>query len=67
MTRAKPNGNFSMQLERSIKDILATPDVSIDQKLKAIEAGAKLLLIRHRITGAAGEGEDGKYFSSKAG
>jgi hypothetical protein len=65
--KTKGDGVFLRQLEKNIADILAQHDVSIDQRLKAIECGSKLLLIRHRITGAAGEGEDGKYFSSKAG
>ena len=62
MTKPKPNGGFAKQLEQNIAEILKDPEVSIDQRLKAIEAGAKLLLIRHRIQGAS-EGEDGKFFS----
>ena len=62
MTKPKPNGAFARQLEQNIAKILNDDDVSIDQRLKAVEAGAKLLLIRHRIQGA-GEGEDGKFFS----
>jgi len=40
--------------------------VSIADRLKAIEAGSRLLMIRHRIEGS-GEGDDGKFFRSAAG
>ena len=51
-------------LEQEVRNILVNGngEVSTAERLKAIEAGAKLLMIRHRINGA-GEGEDGKFFS----
>lgn len=57
---------FLNELQRAVRDVLNSKDgVSTAEKLKAVEMGAKLLMIRHRIDGA-GEGEDGKFFS-KAG
>ena len=61
MTKPK-DGAFLGQLEKNIRSILSSHDVTIDQRLKAVEAGARLLLIRHRIEGTT-EGEDGKFFS----
>lgn len=55
---------FLKELEKGVRDILKG-DLSTAERLKAIEIGSKLLMIRHRIEGA-GEGEDGKFFS-KAG
>lgn len=58
--------DFLAELEKGVRDVLNSGDaVSTAEKLKAIECGAKLLMIRHRIEGS-GEGEDGKFFS-KAG
>jgi hypothetical protein len=58
---------FLEELERGVREVLNSKDgVSTADKLKAIECGAKLLMIRHRIAGA-GEGEDGKFFNPKAG
>lgn len=63
MTKPVKDGLLS-ELEKAVKDILAkgNDDVSTADRLKAIEAGAKLLMIRHRIEGT-GEGEDGKFFA----
>jgi hypothetical protein len=52
---------FLEELEKAVRDILQR-EVSTAEKLRALEMGAKLLMIRHRIEGA-GEGEDGKFFS----
>lgn len=54
---------FLKELEKAVRDVLNSKDgVSTAEKLKAVEMGAKLLMIRHRIDGA-GEGEDGKFFT----
>jgi hypothetical protein len=54
---------FLDELERGVREVLNSKDgVSTAERLKAIETGAKLLMIRHRIEGA-GEGEDGKFFT----
>lgn len=54
---------FLDELERGVREVLNSKDgVSTADKLKAVECGAKLLMIRHRIEGA-GEGDDGKFFS----
>jgi hypothetical protein len=50
-------------LEKGVRDVLNSKDgVSTAERLKAVEAGARLLMIRYRIEGS-GEGEDGKFFS----
>lgn len=61
---SKKTDGLLPELEKAVKDILALgkDDVSTADRLKAIEAGAKLLMIRHRIEGAS-EGEDGKFFA----
>jgi hypothetical protein len=57
--------DFIEQLEAEVRSVLNSSDVSTADRLRAVEIGSKLLMIRHRINGA-GEGEDGKFFS-KAG
>jgi hypothetical protein len=56
--------DFLKELQDAVTEILESTktDVSTAERLKAIECGAKLLMIKHRIEGA-GEGEDGKFFS----
>jgi len=57
------DGMFLNELERAVRAVLNSKgEVSTTEKLKAIECGAKLLMIRHRISGGT-EGEDGKFFS----
>ena len=56
--------DFLTALENEVRELLLKnrDQVSTAERLKAIECGAKLLMIRHRIEGG-GEGEDGKFFS----
>jgi hypothetical protein len=56
--------DFLKELEDAVTEVLNSTktDVSTAERLKAVEMGAKLLMIRHRIEGS-GEGEDGKFFS----
>ena len=65
MTKSPRHSPFLDELEKAVKDILTRSgenEVSTADRLKAIEAGAKLLMIRHRIEGT-GETEDGKFFA----
>jgi hypothetical protein len=56
--------DFLKELEDAVTAVLNSTkaDVSTAERLKAVEMGAKLLMIRHRIEGGT-EGEDGKFFS----
>lgn len=62
MTKRKGNSSkFLFTLERAVEGVLAPDSVATPaEKIKAIEAGAKLLQIKHKIDGA-GEDEKG-YF-----
>jgi hypothetical protein len=68
LTKPKGNGDGTLmrQLEKAVRDVLKDKDASAADKLRAIETGAKLLQIKHRIS--AGGGEDGgrepNYFGS---
>jgi len=64
--KPRSNGALLIELEKNVREILAQREVSIADRLKAIEAGSRLLMIRHRIEGS-GEGDDGKFFRSAAG
>jgi len=58
---AKPNGQdteFLTLLENGVRDILRNRKSTKDHKLSAINAGAKLLAIRHKLNG----GEEKSYF-----
>ena len=48
---------FLRLLEKGVKDVLAAEDATKAERLQAINAGAKLIAIRHRI-----EGDDGAGF-----
>jgi hypothetical protein len=54
---------FLGQLQKSVQTILDDPKTKTADRLKAIEAGAKLLTIRHRLEGGEG-GQDGSFFGS---
>ena len=60
------NGDFLGELEREVQEILLRnrDEVPTAERLKAIEMGAKLLMIRYRIEGT-GEGDDGKFFGDR--
>lgn len=50
-------------LEKGVRDVLNSRDgVSTAERLKAIEVGSRLLMIKHRMD-VSGESEDGKFFS----
>jgi hypothetical protein len=48
-------------LEDGIRKILKDPNAKLADRLKAIETGAKLLAIRHKVEGG---GTDGSFFAS---
>jgi hypothetical protein len=58
---AAKDNSFLNSLERAVADILENEKTKTADRLKAIEAGAKLLTIRHRIEGM-GTGDDGTNF-----
>lgn len=45
----KPEEDFAVVLERGVRDILKNGEATAAEKLGAINTGAKLLMIRHRI------------------
>jgi hypothetical protein len=49
MSVRKGNGRFLQNLEKAIEAILADDKANAQEKVKAIEAGARLLAIRHKI------------------
>jgi hypothetical protein len=54
----KPDSDFLDELETAVRKIVRSNKASKADKLSAINAGTKLLAIRHRIQG----GEDDKGF-----
>jgi hypothetical protein len=56
--------SFLKTLEKAVSDILAGEKSKPAERLKAIEAGAKLLMIRHRIEGPGEGGQSGSFFDS---
>lgn len=48
--------SFVRLLERGVRDVLKDKQASAADKLKAIEVGAKIAAIQHKISG--GEGDD---------
>lgn len=48
--KSKSDENFLAMLEKGVKDILRNKDATNPEKLSAINAGAKLLQIRNKIT-----------------
>ena len=62
MTGEKPKDDKLLKiLEDGIRDILANKKTKTGERLKAIEAGAKLLTIRYRLEGSEGV-DDANYF-----
>ena len=64
MTQRKGNnGRFLTQLERAVEEVLTKESgATLAERIKAIEAGAKLLQIKHRITTG---GEEKGYFDEQ--
>lgn len=50
------------ELKQAIRSVLTDEKATPAEKLRAIEAAAKLLLIQHKITGES-DGTDGHFFS----
>lgn len=61
---AGKDDKFLNTLEKAVSDILGDPKAKVGDRLKAIEMGAKVAAIRHRIDGG-GEGEDGNFFAKR--
>lgn len=60
MTAKKnPDDDFMKLLEDGIRAVLSDANAPSAEKLKAIDSGAKLLMIRHKIGGSDG---DSPYF-----
>lgn len=55
MTRSPPPALLEL-LEKSVRDILRSKDTKPADRLKAIEQGARLLAIRHKIEEGGGGG-----------
>lgn len=47
-------------LEKAVRDVLKDSKASVADKLRAIDAGAKVLQIKHKISGGGEDG--GNYF-----
>lgn len=50
----KSDSDFLKILEDGIKDVLSNKDTSPKERISAIEAGAKLMQIKHKIDGDEG-------------
>jgi hypothetical protein len=53
MTKPAPTDDFLILLEKGVRDVIADKKATPADRLKAIEAGAKLLGIKHKISGSA--------------
>jgi hypothetical protein len=52
-----------VRIEREVTDLLEKRTLSNAERLKAIEVGAKVLMIRHKLEDV--DGKDGAFFSKK--
>lgn len=62
MTTKKPketDKELVGELKRAIRNVLKNPKASRRDKIEAITAGTKLLLVEHKIKGG---GDDGDFF-----
>jgi hypothetical protein len=55
------DANLMTELEGAVRAVLKDKDARRSERLKAIEVGAKLLEIRHKING--GDTADGSFFT----
>lgn len=53
--------NFIETLEQGIRDVLTNKKVSMKDRIDAINAGTKLMLIKHKITDTSDEA--GSFFN----
>ncbi len=60
MAAKKPDGDNSGEflsiLEKGVKTVLNNKDATASERVAAVTAGAKLLMIRHRINESDGKG-----------
>jgi len=57
----QPDTNLMNELESAVRTVLKDKEARRSERLKAIEVGAKLLEIRHKING--GDTTDGSFFT----
>ena len=57
----QPDTNLMTELESAVRTVLKDKEARRSERLKAIEVGAKLLEIRHKING--GDTADGSFFT----
>lgn len=51
MARKKAaDDDFLAVLERSVREVLKSPDAKPSERVSAIQAGAKIAMIKHRIS-----------------
>jgi len=65
MTDGQTSDGLLEELERQVRNILRDDSSRKHERLKAIEVGVKLLMIRHKIDGAEG-GNDGSFFTKSS-
>jgi hypothetical protein len=53
---ADNSGEFLTILEKGVKAVLNNPDATASERVAAVTAGSKLLMIRHRIKESDGTG-----------
>lgn len=61
--KTTPKDTFMDALETAVKAVIANAEATPAEIIKAIEAGTKLSLIRHRIDGDADD--DDNFFGGK--
>lgn len=62
---AKPERDFLETLEKGVREVLSGKGATPEQKIQAINAGSKLLQIKHKITGM--KDDDTSFFGGKNG
>lgn len=55
---AEESGDFLTTLEQGVRDVLKSKESTSSERVQAVTAGAKLLMIKHRITG----GDEKSFF-----
>ena len=63
MSKKPATNDFLSILEEGVREVLRDPKSKVADRLKALDAGAKLLMVRHKIEG----GNDGGSFFTSGG
>jgi len=61
MSKIAKDDKFLKSLEDAVTAVLDNPKTKSGERIKAVEVGSRLLMIRHRIEGGGGD-DSGSFF-----